>query len=210
MKTRYPALRLFPKKLGRRHIERLINARVAARGRRRILDAARSNSVILLESVLFGPGNVEHYYHLLFDLIYPLHVLIQRAPANSMFLVEKRGPYTDLAELLFPNNVRTVAPSDIPNGIERRPLPGLDPWHVCSTRGTLQTFCTAVQNRLNIRPADRPDQVLLIERLPPDDYFLNRAELKGAGSSRRSILNHNDLRQALKAAIKKPLEFHNL
>jgi len=51
---------------------------------------------------------------------------------------------------------------------------------------------------------------LLIERLPPDRYFIEEAQIKGSGASRRSILNHDDLNSTLRSMVREPFVFHNL
>jgi capsular polysaccharide biosynthesis protein len=52
--------------------------------------------------------------------------------------------------------------------------------------------------------------VLLIERLPPQDFFRTAAKSKGGGTSRRSIPNHDELAGALQSLVRPAFEFENV
>ena len=71
-------------------------------------------------------------------------------------------------------------------------------------------FKSTACESLGIELVNRPTKVLLIERLPPNAYFLKDAVKKGSGSSRRSIPNHDALAKALNSTVRRSFEFQNV
>jgi hypothetical protein len=50
-------------------------------------------------------------------------------------------------------------------------------------------------------------EILLIERLPPDDFYFTHAKLKGSGASRRSIPNIKEIYESLSKSFEVKLEY---
>jgi hypothetical protein len=78
------------------------------------------------------------------------------------------------------------------------------------TSKALERFRNDICNSLGIDQTDNGNMILLIERLPPDRYFIEEAKKKGSGTSRRSILNHNALMSTLRSIVNEPFVFQNL
>jgi len=138
------------KKIGR-EIIRYMNALRVFINQREILKASKSNKLIFLRptpSYRCG-GNVEHYYHFIFDLVLPLNALLKDAPSNAVFAFENFGIFTDLLQSLFPG--RTIIENDfnIPREIKKIKLIGMNPRGVHLTRKTLESFrhdiCTILE-----------------------------------------------------------------
>lgn len=191
---------------------RKLNVLRISRNQREILEACKSNKLIFLTPVPPPPlgGHVEHYYHFVFDLVLPLNTLLRNTPSNVVFVLEQFGIFTNRLQHLLPDRVRVQDESTIPKDAKRMQLMGMNPFWVQLTRKAIETFSYDICSRLEIDQTGNNDKILLIERLPPDRYFVEEAKVKGAGSFRRSILNHDDLKTTLRSMVREPFVFHNL
>ena len=188
----------------------MINTYCLPKNQLQIIKLSKLKKKIFIKPVLLEGGNVEHYYHFILDLVFPLSLLIERTPRDVIFIFEEFGIFTERLHSLFPGRVETLKKQDIPADIEKVEMFGLSPRRVRAEKGAIQNFSTHIYNRLGVDQTVEPNKILLIERLPPDPYFLKQAKEKGAGASRRSILNHRDLSAMLQSMVKAPFEFHNL
>ncbi|MCF8260980.1 MAG: glycosyltransferase family 61 protein [Melioribacteraceae bacterium] len=176
-----------------------------------ILKASKLNRQIFLNPIPpGGRGHVEHYYHFIFDLLLPLNTLIKKTPPNTVFLLEHFGIFTNRVLDLFPGRIQIVDKNDVPKETKRINLIGINPLRVLLTSKFLESFVDDMFNNFGIEKTDKAKKILLIERLPPDRYFIEDAKRKGGGSTRRSILNHHELSTTLQSMVKAPFEFHNL
>lgn len=176
------------------------------RNQRQILRLCDHNDHILLQPV----NRVEHYYHFLFDLILPLWRLIDAAPSHVTFYIKPFGIFTERVQQLFPGRVEFFQ-SEVRLPLSAKaPLLGMNARFVQLNGTELAAFKRYVCATLEIEPTDTPNKVLLIERLPPQPYFVTQAVKKGGGASRRSIPNHAELASALQSAVKPPFEFQNV
>lgn len=185
---------------------RVLRARRLAANRRAIMaSAARHGRVVLV------PDNLaEHYYHFLFDLALPLHLLLQQAPADAHFAVRSSGPFLPRLETLFGSRVSLASgKGDLPHA-KRQVLLGMNPLFVNVARGDLEGFAQHARSMLHIGGAAARNAVLLIERCPPGRYFTHEAVKPGAGASRRHIPNHEALEAALRAALAPGYELRNV
>jgi hypothetical protein len=209
-KIKNAVLKIVPQSAGRKFCENAINAYIAKINRTRVSKITGEEKEVFLNPILFGGGNVEHYYHFVFDLILPLSLLLKESSANCNFYVEEFGPFSERVQELFPGRVKTIKASEIHQISERHPICGMNPTDVFLSHSTLQEFCFNIGKCLQIEEATQANKIILIERLPPSPYFLNNAKIKGAGASRRSIHNHHKLAETLSSMVKEPFEFHNL
>lgn len=179
--------------------------------------AARVNRCVRLISktanrsacVLIEPDNrVEHYYHSILDLALPLWCLSRAASPETEFILRPFGVFTDRIPLLFPN-VRIAGTGEDISAVRRRLL-GMNPLFVHVTHDQMTAFRSYVLDRLDVPEPESAANVLLIERLPPQEYFVTEAVKKGGGTSRRSIRNHAELRDAVEKAVKPPFQFQNV
>jgi hypothetical protein len=177
-----------------------------------ILELAKSNKLIFLEPVppLKGGGNIEHYYHFIFDLSLPLYFLVNKTPPDVIFAFKAFGIYTDRLQHLFPNRIRIEDDGNIPKKTKRMYLIGMDPNCVHLRKSALESFKRYVCNNLEVDQRGRPNKILLIERISPDPYFITSATIKGGGTLRRSIHNHEEVASTLRSMVRAPFEFHNL
>ena len=161
--------------------------------------------------IFIKPENrVEHYFHFLFDLALPLSRLIQTTPPNVVFVIKDFGIFTDRIVELFPDRVEISKDDQGGQGLKTLPLTGMNPQFVHLNFLHIRNFKNHVRDVFKLDVASDRNQVLLIERMPPNSYFVNDAVKKGAGASRRSIPNHRELADAISAIVQTPLEFFNL
>lgn len=178
---------------------------------REILELSRIKNSIFLEPIPpeGGRGNIEHYYHFVFDLILPIYFLTNEISATT-FVLKNFGIYSSRIKQVFPNCVRVELDTAVSEKTPRISLIGMNPNCVDLTNYDLKKFSTYMYELLGIDRSQTPNKILLIERLPPESYFITDAIAKGGGTQRRSIPNHEDLALALKLMTKDPFEFHNI
>lgn len=145
-------------------------------------------------------GSVEHYYHFVFDLLWPLFKWIHhgRIAPSTLICLRREGFLMDrLGELLGREVLVLDDKPAVP--MRTRRLRGLNPKRVPFTADEAEAFRRHLFDRLEV--GERSERlVLLVERAPPDPYFLSsRARSKGSGASRRAIANHDALRRRLEA-----------
>lgn len=155
-------------------------------------------------------GSVEHYYHFLFDLLLPLDCLVRQAPSGTLFLLEDVGPFSDRLRATFPDSVAILEDSDVAPVFRTVDLIGMNPRCVPVSRIALENLKKTVSCRLQIDTAAPRRNVLLIERAPPSAFYLSNSKVRGGGSDRRSIVNHDHLRDALGQTFRAPKRFTNL
>jgi len=193
-------------------IRRRMGALTTAYNQRKILELTKSSKLIFLDPVSPGmcSGNIEHYYHFIFDLILPLNCLIKKTSPDVIFIIKDFGIYTDRLQHLFPGRIKINNEINIPRNTKRINLIGMNPKCVHFRSGTLESFKRDICRNLDVAQDDRPNKILLIERLPPDPNLITNATSEDGGTTRRSILNHDDLTSILRSMVRSPLEFHNL
>ncbi len=198
-------MRKFLKSVVPESVLRKLRARLVQRNRRDIARAKRRGG-LLLEPV----NNVEHYFHFLLDLCLPLHSALQASGDDARFALREIGVFTERLPMLFPGRVEILGRNDDANGWIRRPLVGMNPIFTPIDPPELESFSRHVLNTLNIETAGPPTKILLIERLPPEGYFVTQATKKGGGASRRSIPNHQEFAAALADFVQAPFQFQNV
>lgn len=185
----------------RRHIRALL----VQQNQRRILRKSQDGQKIALHPV----NCVEHYYHFLFDLCLPLYQLTRRNCVPAIFILESFGPFSDRINSLFPGQTCVLTPDCDCQATMKMPLRGMNPLHVHLRRCDLFAFAEHAIAMHGVTPQETPTKVVLVERLPPAEYFCSQAVKKGGGTSRRSIVNHDEVKNALEDAVKPPYEFVN-
>ena len=195
-----------------RFIRRRMSALTTVYNQRKIIELSKSSKLIFLEPVSPGTcsGNIENYYHFIFDLVFPLNCLIKKAPPDVIFVIKDFGIYTDRLQHLFPGRIEIEREINIPGNAKRIHLIGMNPKCVYFKSGTLENLKIDICRNLDIAQDGKPNKILLIERLPPDSNLITYATSEGGGTTRRSILNHEDLTSTLRSMVRSPLEFHNL
>lgn len=153
---------------------------------------------------------VEHYYHFLFDLALPLYLVLAKAPPRARYLLDEFGIFSDRIPQLFPGRVSIRNHAESNAELKSYWLHGMDLSLVAVRRAELAAFRDYVLRVLEIPQQSNPRYVLLIERLPPVDYFRYQAVKKGSGASRRSIANHQELAESIQQMVKPPFEFLNV
>lgn len=157
-------------------------------------------------------GDIEHYYHFLFDLLLPLGILFKEANAASIFFIEPFGTFTSRVKELYGGRIEILADDTAEGDMVRAPLRGMNPRCVALGRHTIEAFRDDILLRLGIESPRQPARrrSVLLERMPPDSYFRTAARTPGSGASRRSILNHEELSCAVRAFVAGITEFENL
>lgn len=155
-------------------------------------------------------GSVEHYYHFVFDLMLPLYCLTRKTNSDAIFVIKEPGLFTDRIQQLFPRNVKIEREVTDSNHIRRFRMTGMNPKGVHIKPKLLESFKKYVFDTFEIEQSKKANRILLIERIFPKSFFETNSEIKGGGANRRSILNHDELESAIKSAINKNYEIHNL
>lgn len=155
-------------------------------------------------------GSISHYYHLVFDLMMPLSRLFSAGRPPTTFQLQPFGPLTCSIRDVFGEAIEILPESSSAVVDRRETLMGMNPRCVHWTGRDLDDFRRFVLGRLSVNDAGEPDTVTLIERMPPDPYFLQSPERGGAGASRRSLVNHRELQDWLSSAVRSPYRFRNL
>jgi hypothetical protein len=154
-------------------------------------------------------GSVAHYYHFLFDLMMPLSRVLDAAAPSTTYQLQPFGPLTNAIQDVFGNAVE-ISPEPADAFTRVATLLGMNPRCVRWTRRDLERFRRFVMKRLTVDDVHEPDTVVLIERMPPDPYFLHTGGQDGSGTSRRSLRNHHELQDWLARAVRTPYRFLNL
>ena len=162
---------------------------------------------IHIESKPLVRGNIEHYYHFLFDLVLPLSKLIEKTSSDTVFKIDTFGPLSEYLLRIFPGR---VALNETVKQNEAHQLIGMNPIGLRSLSFNYDTLYETAFKNLNITRDTRPNMVLLIERIVPDSYYMTMASKVGGGSTVRSITNHRDLEAIIKEKISGEYEFRNL
>lgn len=179
---------------------------------RSIIQFSKSTQNIALNPVapVGCHGNIERYYHFIFDLLLPLSFLISKTPSNVIFSLQEFGILTPILTELFKNRIRIQPNFDEFYGGKRVNLIGINPKVINIKHFRINTLKKIIYTRFNIDPIKKPNKILLIERLSPDPYYLNDTKVIGGGSLRRSIKNHEHLKQSIMSNVSPNYEFHNL
>lgn len=185
-------------------MRRMREARVI-RNRSRIRKKSEQQTHLCLSPV----NRVEHYFHCIFDLILPLHCVLQELDDGATVSIPEFGIFSDRIPQIFGPQVAICEREEFPHS-EALPLLGMNPQFTRFELADLISLKRRLLDAFDIDHETRANKVLLIERLPPNEYFTSHAVKKGAGASRRSIPNHEELRQSLEATIPNEFEFHNV
>ncbi|MFG0331841.1 MAG: glycosyltransferase family 61 protein [Maioricimonas sp. JB049] len=185
---------------------KFLRAGLVRRNRAAIRRTAVRNGRLLL----VPDNNVEHYYHFLFDLCLPLWSLTEAVPPETRFALRSFGILTDCLAEVFPGRTYIedgpIQTAELP----QESLVGMNPIFVELNASEVARFRTHVLATQGVGEVPEPTNVLLIERLPPDPYFVSEAQKRGAGASRRSIPNHAELAAAVESLVQPPYRFRNV
>ncbi len=179
------------------------------RSQQTIIDLAKKRDTIRLIPVGFG-GSIQHYFHFIFGLVLPVSILMRKTPTHVTFVVPRCGPFTDVLQSIFPTRL-LIDDSPQQCKLPFAELVSMHPAHIQIDEQTLIRFRQDIAERLGLELAPSSCSVVLIERLAPHPFFLSdEAEEKDGGSNRRSILNHEQLSETLRASLKDTCEFRNV
>lgn len=165
---------------------------------------------MLLEPSYPDGGNAEHYYHFLFDLLLPLWMTLPRSAPAAPVAIREVGTMTPRICDVFGDRIDIVPRTSADAAVTTLPLHGMNPIAVFVRRRELEGFRRFLLGKYGVSEAHDRRLVLLIERMPPDEYFRDHAVIKGSGSSRRSIVNHGELIAELERCIRAPLRLENV
>lgn len=175
-----------------------------------IIALSKETSEILLQPIPIGGGNIEHYYHFIFDLMLPLSLLIKATNPNVVFHLHEFGSFTKYAIAIFKNRINIIKTNTNLFGGKKMNLLGMNPNNINIANFPYQVLQQNVLSAFQIKSSNKPNKILLIERLPPEPYFLNDAKIKGSGTYRRSIQNHQELKKLIQTKVKSPYFFENI
>ncbi len=197
---------------GRMRVE--LNQRTLARSIGRCTGKApKKPSVMLIPRSPPGcRGEVDSYYHFLFDLMLPLCRLLSRVDPAARFAIPPVGPFTSRISELFGERVAILTPDDAPPDVPRLPLVGMNPQGIAINPRWLLEFRRFVFDRYRIAEVERPDLVVLVERVPPDPYYRQRGPgIRGtSGATRRSLVNHAEVRSLIEGLVRPEFRFRNV
>ncbi len=156
-----------------------------------------------LKSAIGCPGSPQHYYHFLFDVVLPLHVLIQRVGPKVSFYIDECGSFNSFLPVLFPGRILSSEEFAKTTLIAKGDLVGMNPRAMRLSESLHQSFKADIATALNAKLSADSKIILLIERVAPSQEFLEKTSTASkAGANRRAILNHSEVREFLQAHLK--------
>lgn len=193
-------------------LKRYYNTLRVSLNQRQIVRSSKSRKLIFLNPVAphgFS-GHVEHYYHFVFDLILPLDSLFRKVSKDTVFAFEDFGPFSEQLQKLFPGRIVIEEASGKRRARGKMDLIGMNPLGVVVKRNQIENLRHRVFKVLGLTDVPNWNKILLIERMPPSAYYIESANIKGGGSLRRSIVNHEDLKTSLSRMVKDQYAFENI
>lgn len=190
---------------------RFIGRILVIKNQKNIIKQSKSSKFIFLNPVRppMGRGGIVNYYHFIFDLVMPLNILIKNSPSDVVFILNKRGNFTDTLNTLFPDRIKIENNFNSVN-VKKMNLIGMNPKWVHISKQSAENFKSDICNKLGIIQSANSKKIILIERAYHDSALTSNKVSSRGGSLRRSIVNHNDLSSALMSMVKAPYEFYNL
>ena len=155
-------------------------------------------------------GSVQHYYHFTFDLMLPFSMVLQNVSPEIKFSIRHIGPLTPILLKSFGDRIKIHTSDRFPQNVRKVKLVGLNPDELYPDQNDFSILTESIFRNLNIPKCSAPNKILLIQRGAPSQFYLKEAKLKGSGTSRRSIINHKEIEQLIRAKTKQSYEFHNL
>ncbi len=180
---------------------------------RDIIRLSKSESVIALNPVppKDASGHVKHYYHFIFDLVLPLSLLIEKTAPKVKFVLCDIGLLTPVLPHFFGKRVQVLQDfNSLPKEQQVVDLVGMNPIKVDVLTSDFKSFRESMFGKINFVPTKKPKKILLIERLPSDEFYLRDSKRRGAGATRRSIKNHAELKETIRALVDSKFEFYNV
>jgi Glycosyltransferase 61 len=179
---------------------------------RKILRLSEHSKLVHLEPVNPGicQGSVQHYFHFILDLLLPLSLLVRDSAPEVRFEIENVGLLHPHLASVFSDRIKIAHPDDRQSTAPSVPLVGMCPICVRLRPNVYAEFRDTIFEELTVDRNSRQNLIILIERIPPDDFYLKDAELPGGGTTRRSIPNHDHLANCIKSAISPPYQFQNI
>jgi hypothetical protein len=148
-------------------------------------------------------GSVEHYYHFLLGFAIPLvkFYLDTESCRHKPLIVRECGPLTPLLSELNLN--LEILP--VQEFVKYPPLIQLEGYDGPRfyDRAVFEQFTNYIEKQIpdSLRTR-RCEDVILIERGAPDDFYLSpQAEIQGGGNTRRSIRNHSEVATLLESNV---------
>ena len=162
---------------------------------------------ILINPTVLVKGSIEHYYHFIHDLLFPLCLVLSRVSPKSTFLMQDFGPLTQrLQEILGPR-LQITGDTSSAQEIE---LLGMDALALDKLHFQYSGFRKYIFRKLNINQRVTPNKIILIERIKPHSYYMTRAKAKNGGSLRREVTNQHELAEFIARHTAAPFEFQNV
>jgi hypothetical protein len=147
---------------------------------------------------LFEGGSVEHYYHFLFDLVFPVFEITGQQKSITIVAETQLAP---IAKELFCDKIKFIDPESKFRG-GTMDLRGMNPRVYRIDERQILNFRNFISEWMIGKPLSHTGDLLLIERsLPPDYYLSDECSVKGGGSLRRSIANHSEISDDLRILV---------
>lgn len=169
--------------------------------------AHNSTTPIHLKPKYADGGHIEHYHHLIFDLLLPLSLVLDKCPVTAEFTVENFGILVNHVQMALGPQFIIL---DKPNTASSFQLEGMNPTAVPIHYFKYSSLKNRIVKNLNAQLLRKRNKVILIERKAPDKYYLDKAVNKGAGTTRRSIKNHQQVAQKMADKISSRYTFMNV
>lgn len=155
-------------------------------------------------------GHIEQFYHLLFDILLPLSLVLDQTPSKVNFTIQELGVLTPMLLKVFGERVKIKPLSESKPNEEQIILMGMTPNEMNVEGADLDILIERFFNKLKIEKSEKPNKIILLERGPPDPYYVTNTRFHSSGAPRRSIKNHKELENLIGSKVKPTYEFHNL
>lgn len=180
-----------------------------AKNQKVIVDKLLKDGQVLLQPIppYGGDGDTDNYFHFIFDLLLPLYLIFKEFPNARVGLdFVEIGYLKSYIFKIFPHQVFDSSQ----NSDQRIDMHGMNPLLVHIPLSVIQSFKTFIIEKLNIKLDNITNKVVLIERTTQLYNNEKEAVRIKTGSLKRSIKNHNALRDFLNCKVREELEVVNV
>lgn len=170
-----------------------------------ILDTLQKEGRIYLNPIppVGGDGNSDNYFHFIFDLLIPLYLILKKKPNASIGLPMVRLGYLKYyLNKLFPGQLFDTSQNPECEHIE---MHGMNPLLVELDNKLLAAFKSFMVIALCVKPSQKRNKVVLIERMEPPDH----SKMARTGSFKRRIKNHEFVKSYLAENLNSEYELVN-
>lgn len=179
------------------------------KNQKQIIETLKKKGMVDLKPIpaYGGDGDTNNYFHFIYDLIFPLYLILSKVPHAKIGLdFEELGNLrSDLFDL-FPEQVFDCGN----NCKDQIDMYGMNPLLVSITTFEFHSFKNFIVERLQVDLSAKANKIILIERAENMNNPLNQAGNPRTGSAKRHMKNHRSVQKYLEKQAKGKFEVLNV